>query len=135
MCQASNKLQAFYNLLVREILSPNSSTPTRNRKDSVSSFIKNRKDVLEIGQVFHNKSSFFSCYLFVTWLETIISLLVLYFLGYVGFPIVISVSIEWYSKIIIDLVVLLIHLAIIKLFIRIIELVYISGEKHPLQCV
>ena len=90
--QASYKLQAFYNLLVEETLEHDDFTLKTTKKDSVSSFIENRKDVLEIGQMFKNKSNFFSCYLFITSLETVISWALMYYLISVGIPVVLSVS-------------------------------------------
>ena len=94
-------IQAFYDLLVRDILTSPNFKPELTEKDYKSSFIENRRDVLEISQMFKNKSNFFSCYLFVTWLETILSLALLYYLCYVGLPIVLAVSIWtlwWISK-------------------------------------
>ena len=92
--QAGSKLQKFYNLLVRDLLMSNDFVPKLTEKGFASSFIENRKNVLEVSQMFKNQSSFFSCYLFVTLWETIISSLLLYYLGCVGFPIVLSVSIK-----------------------------------------
>lgn len=90
---AGIKLDAFYNLLVKECMSSDeaSSLDRNTGEHMASTFIENRKDVLELSQKFLNKTNFYSSYLSRTILDVIVSVGMLVYLGYVGLPVVLSV--------------------------------------------
>ena len=81
------KLDAFYNLLVKEFISSESKKSAKNKGGSVSSFLENRKDVLAISEQFRHKANFYRAYLSRTILETIVAVALLKYLVYVGLPI------------------------------------------------
>jgi hypothetical protein len=75
------------------MVSDEASSAERNSGyHNVSTFIENRKDVLELSQKFVNKTNFYSSYLSRTMLDVIVSIGMLVYLGYVGLPVVLSVS-------------------------------------------
>ena len=68
-----------------------SSLDRNTGEHMASTFIENRKDVLELSQKFLNKTNFYSSYLSRTILDVIVSVGMLVYLGYVGLPVVLSV--------------------------------------------
>ena len=77
--KAGMKLDTFYNLLVKELKTNDSSSPTET-----CVFVENRKDVIEISQTFHGKSDFFRSYVLRTIMEVILGSLMLTWLCVYG---------------------------------------------------
>ena len=81
------KLDTFYNLLVKELKTNDSSSPTET-----CVFVENRKDVIEISQTFHGKSDFFRSYVLRTIMEVILGSLMLTWLCVYGLQETLEVS-------------------------------------------
>ena len=73
------KLEAFYNLLVKDLKTNESANPAET-----CVFVENRRDVIEISQTFHGKSDFFRSYVLRTIMEVVLGLLMLAWLCVYG---------------------------------------------------
>ena len=80
------KLDAFYNLLVKEFISSDSRKAANTKGGSVCIFLEKRKEVLEISEKFRYKTNFYRAYLLRTILETMVAAALLKYLVYVGLP-------------------------------------------------
>ena len=83
MFKAGMKLEAFYNLLVKEI--------TATDKDTVTIEVEHRKDVIEISQKFAQKTNFYRSYIIRTILESLVAVVLICWLCAHGLPVTLEV--------------------------------------------
>ena len=88
------KLESFYNSLVKEITASEGVTAGDSGEKSISTYMENRKEVLELSQKFLSKTNFYNSYVSRTIMEIILAVGLLVYLGVAGIPTVLAVSIN-----------------------------------------